>query len=113
MKLKNKNGDTVTLNTDTAEEMRLALRAINNPVRKNILAMLTTNGEMKVKDMWRELRIDQSACSSHLTTLRESKIVISNREGNEVSYSINTDTVKHLTDSCEGFAAMLKKFDND
>ena len=50
------------------------LRAFNHPLRQNMLKLLHNNTQMKVGDIYKKLKIDQSVASAHLGILRQARL---------------------------------------
>lgn len=61
---------------------------LSHPVRVKILWLLKKNKRLSVHKLQNELSIGQSNVSQHLTLLRTSKLVIEERKGKEVYYSL-------------------------
>lgn len=77
-----------------ANELRqavLVLRAINHKLRQSIIDMLHENATMTVTDIYIKLRIEQSVASQHLAILRRVGIVITERQGKFIYYSLDKD----------------------
>lgn len=75
------------MEADKYRELADYLKALAHPTRLKILKALL-DGEMCVKSLWEELKLQQSNVSQHLTTLRSRGIIASRREGSKVCYSI-------------------------
>lgn len=67
----------------------LILRAINHPLRQQILRLLHQHGKMTVTQVYVKLRLEQSVASQQLAILRHCDFVIAEREGKFVWYAIN------------------------
>ncbi len=92
-----KNGDrSTTLNYSELKKAVLVLRAINHPLRKQLLALLVQKGSMKVTDIYIALRIEQSVASQHLAILRDTGVVVCEREGKFVNYSLNKERLEQI-----------------
>ena len=79
----------------------LPFRAVNNDFRRKILQLIHQNKQMMVRDIYVKLRSDQSKTSVHLAILRQVNLVIANREGKKVFYSINYDQLSHVKKMAE------------
>lgn len=82
----------------------LAVRAINHPLRKKIIDLLETNGEMVVTDIYVKLRTEQSVASQHLAILRNAGFVNTKRDGKFIHYKLNTDRFKTASGLIEKLA---------
>ncbi len=61
---------------------------LSHPVRIKILWLLKKKKNISVHDLQKELQISQSNASQHLSILRSHKLVIEERKGKEVYYSL-------------------------
>lgn len=67
----------------------LTLRAINHPLRQQMIQLLHQNGQMTVTSLFIKLRLEQSVASQHLAILRKANFVSTKREGKFIYYSVN------------------------
>ena len=74
----------------------LIFRAINNPLRKQLLQLLHENVRMTVTDVFIKLRLEQSVASQHLAVLRKAGMVIPERQGKYIFYSVNYQRIKQI-----------------
>lgn len=72
----------------------LVLRAINNKLRRKIILLLHEGQRMTVTSIHRKLDLDQSVVSQHLAILRAAGLVITEREGKYIFYSVNYQRLK-------------------
>ncbi len=79
---------------DTSTELQVIrekanlLKALSNPVRLCIVKELLQRGTCNVTSMQNCLQLSQSTVSQHLGRLRDMGIIVSERRGTEVHYSI-------------------------
>jgi DNA-binding transcriptional ArsR family regulator len=78
-------------------------KAFGDPTRLKILAYLASK-EMSVNDLTAIIGLSQPTVSRHLSILKEAEIVIDRRDGQNVFYSLNKNTVE---DCCSGFCDCL------
>ena len=78
------------------QKAALTYRAINHQLRQQILQLLHKNGRMMVTSIYVKLRIEQSVASQHLAILRRAKLVVAEREGKNVYYSVNYPRLTQL-----------------
>ncbi len=74
------------------EDLKLAgsiFRAINHPLRLNIVRLVDEFERLTVTQIYFKLRIEQSVASQHLAILRESEILIATRDGKHIYYALN------------------------
>ncbi len=67
-------------------------RSLGHPVRIRILELLV-NGELPVSRLLSELGIEPSTLSQHLSVLKQTGLVVSQRQGNTVSYQITDPSI--------------------
>ena len=84
------------MDLQTIKEKAMKIRAVNNPVRQDILNLLAGGNEMTVTDIMFRLRIDQAICSQHLRTLRDSGLVKSSKDGKYRRYKIKNKRLMDL-----------------
>ncbi|MCO6500124.1 MAG: winged helix-turn-helix transcriptional regulator [Vicingus serpentipes] len=75
----------------------LLIRAINHPIRKQILSLLLDN-TLNVTELCTIMKRPQPDTSRHLKILRQSKMINNHRKGSEVYYTINPNTMKLLNE---------------
>ena len=69
----------------------LVLRALNHPVRQQILRLLHQHGNLPVTTIYIKLRRGQSVASQQLGILRRAGFVLTERKGKQVFYQVNYD----------------------
>jgi DNA-binding transcriptional ArsR family regulator len=67
----------------------LVLRALNHKLRQQIIKTIYDNKRLTVTELYVKLRLEQSVASQHLAILRKAGIVLTEREGKFIFYSIN------------------------
>lgn len=76
----------------------LVLKAINHPLRQQMLKLIDRGKQMTVTDLYLTLNLEQAVASQHLARLRLADLVITKREGKFVFYSVNYDRLRGLHD---------------
>ena len=76
----------------------LYFRAANHELRQQILLLLHNNGRLPVTTIYHRLQLEQSVASQHLAILRKADLVVSQREGKKVFYSVNYKKMEQLQD---------------
>jgi DNA-binding transcriptional ArsR family regulator len=74
----------------------LIFRAINHPLRKQMLQLLHENVRMTVTEIFIKLRLEQSVASQHLAVLRKAGMVNTERQGKFIFYSVNYQRIKQV-----------------
>jgi DNA-binding transcriptional ArsR family regulator len=79
----------------------MVLRAINHKLRQQIIKLLEEHKKMTVTEIYVKLRLEQSVASQHLAILRRAGIVITDREGKFIYYSLNVQRIAEITEFVE------------
>lgn len=100
-----KNGqEEIVIKGGILQHAALAVRAINHPLRKQIVDLLEDNGEMVVTDIYVRLRTEQSVTSQHLAVLRNAGFVETRREGKFIHYTLNRKRFSEISTFIEEMA---------
>ncbi len=83
----------------------LVLRAMNHKLRQQMIKLLDENEKMTVTEIYVKLRLEQSVASQHLAILRRAGIVITQRDGKFIFYSINYKRVGEVNQFVEDLVA--------
>lgn len=111
--MRNKKNETVSLKKGAGEvhldyaELRkavLVLRAVNHKLRQRIIDLLETGDTMTVTDIYIKLRLEQSVASQHLAILRRAGVVLTERQGKFIYYSLNTARLEQIQTLVEDLA---------
>src|SRR5271154_499356 len=81
--------------SDLCSEINNFGKAVSNKARYRIIEALL-KGRKTVNELVRIVKLSQPAVSQHLKTLRAYKIVIDERRGQEVFYTVNTEHTLNL-----------------
>jgi DNA-binding transcriptional ArsR family regulator len=98
------NEEPITVNYDLLRRAVLTLRAINHPLRKDIIALLEQNEKMTVTDIYIKLRLEQSVASQHLAILRKANVLQTERDGKFIYYTINKNRISEIMQIVEQLA---------
>lgn len=111
--MRSKKNETVSLKKGTGEvhldyaELRkavLVLRAVNHKLRQRIIDLLESGETMTVTDIYIKLRLEQSVASQHLAILRRAGVVLTERQGKFIYYSLNTNRLDQIQKLVEDLA---------
>jgi DNA-binding transcriptional ArsR family regulator len=80
----------------TLKKSALIFRAMNHPLRQNMLRLLHNKGEMTVTQIYTELGLEQSVASQHLAILRNVGLVNTERNGKSIIYSVNHNRIEQI-----------------
>lgn len=72
-----------------------AFRALGDPTRQTILALLEEAGELCVSDLAQHFEMAQPSVSHHLRVLKEAGLVTARRRGKEIYYAVDPDALIH------------------
>lgn len=75
--------------------MNIIFKALNDPTRRKILELLQEK-DMTAGEIAEEFNISFPSISHHLDLLKQAKLVTSEKEGQFVSYSLNTTVVDEI-----------------
>ncbi len=89
--------NSLVIETIELKKAALVFRAINHPLRQQILRVLHNHPRMSVTNLYLKLRLEQSVASQHLAILRRVGFVTTEREGKKVFYSVNYARLEYVT----------------
>jgi DNA-binding transcriptional ArsR family regulator len=101
-----KKNETIALKKGKADivldyvELRkavLVLRAVNHKLRQNIIEVLEEAGRLTVTELYVKLRLEQSVASQHLAILRRSGVVITERVGKYIYYTLDQERLTQIS----------------
>ncbi len=106
--------DTVVIRQNTDNPIKLdynllrkavlVLRAVNHKLRQSIVQLLEENKRLTVTEIYVKLRLEQSVASQHLAILRRAGVVITERDGKYIFYSLNHDRIAEIAQLVEELA---------
>jgi DNA-binding transcriptional ArsR family regulator len=99
-----KGSKTIELDYADLRKAVLVLRAVNHKLRQRIIDLLDDEDPMTVTDIYIKLRLEQSVASQHLAILRRAGVVITERQGKFIYYSINKDRIEQISTLVEDLA---------
>lgn len=74
------------------------LKTISHPVRLSVLEVLESREKQSVTELMKELDIEQSLLSHHLTKMKDRGILVSTREGKHIYYKLADATILKIFD---------------
>jgi DNA-binding transcriptional ArsR family regulator len=90
------NENELPIETLQIKKGALVFRAINHPLRRQMLELLHQNARMTVTEVFIKLRLEQSVASQHLAILRKAAMVNTERQGKFIFYSVNYQRIKQV-----------------
>jgi DNA-binding transcriptional ArsR family regulator len=88
----------LVIDTMSTRKAALIFRAINHPLRQQMLKVIHRKREMTVTELYIILRLEQSVASQHLAILRKAGMVSTERRAKNIFYSVNYKQLDHLHD---------------
>jgi len=79
----------VPIHDDKLQESSEVLRALAHPLRMKILEFIDKHKTINVNKIYNSMKLEQSITSQHLKILRSTDIVITERDGKFIHYSVN------------------------
>ena len=74
----------------------LILRAVNHKLRQLLLQLLHQHGRMTVTTLYQKLQLEQPVASQHLAILRTAGLVLTERNGRSIFYSVNYKNLREV-----------------
>ncbi|NNC94367.1 MAG: helix-turn-helix transcriptional regulator [Chitinophagales bacterium] len=72
------------------------MRAIAHPLRLKIIEFIDKNKKINVNKIYNTLRLEQSITSQHLRIMRDAGVVLADRNGKFIYYSLDYKKLKHI-----------------
>ena len=92
-----KKGDKdIQLDYSDLRKAVLVLRAVNHKLRQRVIDLLEENESMTVTDIYIKLRLEQSVASQHLAVLRRAGVVLTDRQGKFIFYSLDKERLAQI-----------------
>ena len=80
---------TLDLNSEDLHTAASMLKVLGHPIRISIIELLDDASKMSVTEIFKALKIEQAIASHHLNTLKNKRILISERVGKNTYYSVS------------------------
>lgn len=96
---------SVNLDYHALKKAALVLRALNHKLRQQLLKLIEDEKKITVTEIYVRLRLEQSVASQHLAILRKAGIVITERDGKFIYYTVNykrIDEISHFVKELVG-----------
>lgn len=88
----------IQLQIEKLEKAASKLRAMAHPMRIAIIDMLNNGNRMSVTEIYKKLKIEQAAASHHLNILKNKGVLVSQREGKKIFYSLKSNVLTEIID---------------
>ena len=99
-----KGNNEVHLDYADLRKAVLVLRAVNHKLRQRIIDLLEEHNAMTVTDIYIKLRLEQSVASQHLAIISRAGVVITERQGKFIYYSLDKDRLAQISKLVEELA---------
>jgi len=99
-----KGTSEIELNYADLRKAVLVLRAVNHKLRQRVIDLLEEHATMTVTDIYIKLRVEQSVASQHLAILRRAGVVLTERQGKFIYYSLDKDRLNQISKLVEELA---------
>lgn len=93
----------VNINNEKLQLSSEILRALAHPLRLKILEFIDQNEQINVNKIYNTLKLEQSITSQHLRILRLAGLVVTQRDGKFIHYSIDYDKVDNTVNAINSF----------
>ena len=77
------------------------LRACTHPLRLQLISYIHDHKNINVNKIYVTLRLEQSVTSQHLKVLRDANLVLTNRAGKFIFYSLNYELLAQVANSVQ------------
>jgi len=77
------------------------LRASTHPLRMHIISFIHKSKSINVNNIHLALNIEQSVASQHLKILRDAKVVLTQRNGKFIFYSLNYEILAQMAEAVQ------------
>ena len=101
--------NVLTINTLELKKAWLILRAINHPLRQQMVHIIHNAGSINVTELYIRLRIEQSVASQHLAILRRAGFVKAVRNKKFVLYEVNYSRFTEIESFSKGILHAKEK----
>lgn len=99
-----KGSKDIQLDYSDLRKAVLVLRAVNHKLRQRVVDLLEENDSMTVTDIYIKLRLEQSVASQHLAILRRAGVVLTERQGKFIYYSLDKERLAQISRLVEELA---------
>ena len=79
----------INLNSEELYTAASMMKVLGHPIRISIIELLDDTSKMTVTEIFKALKIEQAIASHHLNTLKNKRILMSERVGKNTYYSVS------------------------
>ncbi len=89
--------DNSTMDYHNLKKAALVLRAMNHKLRQQMVKLIEDEKRLTVTEIYVRLRLEQSVASQHLAILRKAGIVVTERDGKFIYYTVNHKRIEEIS----------------
>ena len=97
--------NVLKVNYHNLKKAALVLRALNHKLRQQIITLIETENKITVTEIYVRMRLEQSVASQHLAILRKAGIVVTQRDGKFIYYTVNYKRIDQINNIVEDLIA--------
>jgi len=97
LKGEGKSKEDIKLDYTVLRKAVLILRAVNHDLRQAIIKLLEESKKLTVTQIYVKLRLEQSVASQHLAILRKAGVVVTERDGKFIYYTLDKSRIKEIS----------------
>ena len=90
------NQAELSINVASLQKAAKIYRALNHKLRNKMIQYIHSKGRTTVTDIYVELKMEQSVASAHLALLRSAGVVLTERDGRFIFYSLNYQRIRQI-----------------
>ena len=94
---------TINLNSESLNTAASMLKVLGHPIRISIIELLDDATKMSVTEIFKALKIEQAIASHHLNTLKNKRILMSERVGKNTYYSVSDPNLISAVNSVRSY----------
>ena len=84
---------TLNLNSEELQTAASMMKVLGHPIRISIIELLDDASKMSVTEIFKALKIEQAIASHHLNTLKNKRVLTSERVGKNTYYSVSNPSL--------------------
>jgi DNA-binding transcriptional ArsR family regulator len=100
--LQNNSETAIAIDYYRVKKVALMLRSINHKTRQRMIKLIDNKRKISVGEIYASLRLNQSVVSLHLSILRKAGIVMAERDGRFIYYTINHKRIQEINQLIQG-----------
>lgn len=86
-------------------------KALSDPIRRDILMLLKTKGQLSAGDIASEFELSNATISYHLSLLKKADLIFENRQQKFIYYKLNVSVFEDIILWCTQFNEGAVKYD--